>query len=52
MSGWEIFWAVVIAFSVLSFTYMSVKMLWFGLPELKEMFTTLSEEQLKRENGQ
>jgi len=44
MSGWEIFWAVVIAFSALSFTYMSIKILYFGLPELKEMFSTLSEE--------
>ncbi len=52
MNGWEIFWAIVIGFSLLSFTYMSAKMLWFGLPELKEMFTTLSEEQLKREQGQ
>ncbi len=50
MSGWEIFWAVVIGFSMLSFTYMSVKMLYFGLPELKEMFTSLSEEQLKKES--
>ena len=52
MSFWEIFWIVVIAFSVISFTYMSIKMLYLGLPELKEMFTALSEEQLQNKNGE
>ncbi len=51
MSGWEIFWVLILGFSVLSFTYMSVKMLYFGLPELREMFTSLSEEQVKKESG-
>ena len=51
MTGWEIFWALVIAFSVLSFTYMSIKILYLGLPELKEMFKALSDkEQLQKEN--
>ena len=46
MSGWEIFWAVVIIFSVLSFSYMSVKMLYQGFPELKEMLTLLTAEKV------
>jgi len=44
MSAWEIFWAIVIIFSVLSFSYMSVKMLYQGIPELKEMLTFLTTE--------
>jgi hypothetical protein len=52
MSGWEIFWAIVIAFSLLSFSYMSARMLYFGLPELKEMFTSLSDEAHRRKGNQ
>jgi len=48
MSVWEIFWAIVIAFSVLSFSYMSFKILYLGLPELKEMFTSLSDDKPSR----
>lgn len=44
MNGWEIFWIIVILFSVLSFTYMSLKIIILGLPELKEMFTYLGTE--------
>jgi len=51
MSGWEIFWAVVIIFSVLSFSYMSVKMLYQGLPELKEMLTLLTAEKAGNEDN-
>ena len=50
MSSWEIFWIVIIGFSVLSFTYMSLKILFFGLPELKEMLIALSDEQPQQEN--
>jgi len=50
MSFWEIFWLLVIAFSVLSFIYMSGKMLFFGFPELKEMFTVLSEEHIRKDD--
>ena len=48
MSGWEIFWAIAIAFSLLSFTYMSVRMLYLGLPELREMFSLLTDEAHKK----
>jgi len=41
MKAWEIFWAFVIIFSTLSFTYMSVKILFRGLNELREMFKNL-----------
>ena len=50
MSSWEIFWVTVISFSVLSFTYMSIKMLYFGLPELKQMFSELGEENIQKED--
>ena len=50
MSGWEIFWGIVILFSILSFTYMSIKILYLGLPELKDMFTALSAEELQKED--
>ena len=50
MNSWEIFWTIVIVFSVLSFTYMSVKMIYFGWSELKDMFKLLSEEHLQKRN--
>ena len=42
MNLWEYFWAIVITFSIVSFTYMSVKVIYKGLAELKEMFKSLS----------
>lgn len=44
MSLWEIFWLIVVIFSIVSFTYMSVKIVYKGLAELKEMFTSLKNE--------
>jgi len=44
MNGWLIFWGILIAFSVLSFTYMTIKILIKGVVELKEMFADLSKE--------
>ncbi len=41
MNGWIIFWDIIIGFSVLSFSYMSIKILIKGFKELKEMFTDL-----------
>jgi hypothetical protein len=41
MNLWEYFWAAVILFSIISFTYMSIKIVYKGLAELKEMFKTL-----------
>ncbi len=44
MDLWELFWLVVVIFSIISFTYMSVKIVYKGLAELKEMFTSLNNE--------
>ena len=41
MNGWIIFWDIIIGFSVLSFSYMSIKILIKGFKRLKEMFTDL-----------
>ena len=41
MKAWEIIWAIIILFSILSFTYMSVKILYKGFDELKQMFKNL-----------
>ncbi len=46
MKFWEIFWLIVVLFSVLSFTYLSLKILIKGWPELKFMFNALSKEPL------
>lgn len=43
MNAWIIFWDILIAFSVLSFTYMSIKILIMGFIELKEMFQDLNQ---------
>lgn len=45
MGLWEIFWLVVIIFSIISFTYMSIKIVYKGLAELKEMFINLTTEE-------
>ena len=42
MGLWELFWLVVIIFSIISFTYMSIKIVYKGLAELKEMFASLT----------
>lgn len=44
MDLWELFWLVVIIFSIISFTYMSIKIVYKGLAELKEMFTSLNKD--------
>ncbi len=41
MNLWEYFWIVIITFSIVSFTYMSVKVVYKGLDELKDMFRRL-----------
>jgi hypothetical protein len=48
MTGYTLFWIIVIVFSITSFTYMSVKMLYRGIPELLEMFRRLRETKSKR----
>ena len=41
MKAYIIFWTIVIFFSLISFTYMSYKMLVKGIPELRDMFNQL-----------
>ena len=41
MNLWEYFWAAVILFSIISFTYMSIKVVYKGFAEMKEMFVQL-----------
>lgn len=43
MNLWEYFWGAIILFSIISFTYMSVKVVYKGLDELKEMFKDLKD---------
>jgi len=40
---WIIIWGVTILFSLVSFAFMSIKVLYKGIAELKEMFHTLEE---------
>lgn len=41
MNLWEYFWGFVILFSIVSFTYMSTKIIIKGFVELKEMLNSL-----------
>lgn len=41
MNGYILFWSIVVFFSLISFTVMSLKMLIKGIPELREMFNQL-----------
>jgi hypothetical protein len=41
---WIKIWSIVILFSLVSFTFMSIKILYKGIAELKEMFRILIEE--------
>lgn len=49
MKFWEIFWLIAVLFSLISFLYMSIKVLYKGIFELKYMFKTLDEEQEKND---
>ncbi len=51
MKSYIIFWTIIIAFSFISFSYMSLKMLIKGIPELREMFRQLKQSKLKRSDG-
>ena len=54
MFGYELIWGSVIGFCLISFALMSVKILYQGLPELREMFKSLEDEKKRRqsvENG-
>lgn len=41
MKLWEYFWLVVVLFSIVSFAYMSIKVIYKGWAEMKEMFQNL-----------
>jgi hypothetical protein len=51
MTMWIVFWGIVILFSLLAFTYMSGKILYKGIGELKEMFHRLKEENRKTDQS-
>ena len=44
MGFWETFWAILILFSLVSFTYMSIKIVYKGLDELKYMLLSIKNE--------
>ena len=44
MKFWEYFWMLIIIFSTVSFTYMSIKILYNGFSEMKFMLTSLETE--------
>ena len=44
---WIITWSIVILFSIVGFTFMSVKVLYKGIAELKEMLNNLKKEHEK-----
>ena len=50
MKGYIIFWSIVIFFSLISFVYMSFRMLYKGVPELKDMFNQLKETKKDERN--
>jgi len=43
MNTWIFFWGVIILFSTISFSYMSGKILYKAIAELKEMFKMLND---------
>jgi hypothetical protein len=51
MAIWIVIWAIIILFSLVAFTYMSGKILYKGIGELKEMFQKLNEENGKNWSG-
>lgn len=50
MNFYIIFWEAVVLFSLLSFTYMSFKVLYRGFPELRDMLRNLEKERQKNNN--
>ena len=47
MNFWIVFWFITILFTLISFFYMSAKVLYNGIHELKYMFKTLDDEEIK-----
>lgn len=44
METWTVIWAIIISFSLISFTYLSIKILIKGLGELKYMLSRVEQE--------
>ena len=44
MGTWTVIWAIIISFSLISFTYLSIKILFKGLGELKYMLSRVEQE--------
>jgi hypothetical protein len=42
MTVWIVIWGIIILFSLVAFTLMSIKILFKGVGELKEMFQMLN----------
>jgi len=51
MAMFEWIWGAVIIFCIVSFSFMSMKILYKGLPELREMFNSLEEEKSADRNS-
>jgi len=51
MNAYIIFWIIVISFSLASFTYMSFRMLYKGIPELRDMFRQLRDGKTDSNDG-
>ena len=49
MNAYIIFWAIVILFSLITFTVMSFKILYQGFPELLSMFRVIKEQIIARQ---
>ncbi len=44
MEFWEYFWGITILFAVISFGYLSVKIVFRGWEEMKQMFDILNKQ--------
>jgi hypothetical protein len=51
MNAYILFWTVVIFFSLISFSFMSFRMLFKGIPELRDMFKQLGEKDTGSKSG-
>jgi hypothetical protein len=51
MKTYIIFWTLIVFFSLISFTIMSFRMLYKGIPELRDMFKQLSEKDTGSQGG-
>lgn len=48
MNAYIVFWTVIIIFSLVSFIWMSFKVLYKGFPELLEMFDVIKQQIAER----